>query len=100
MDGDDVMMLVPKAVAPAFFKRLRMYVLRADVTFACAGADVVLTGVPANAEAFLEAAGLPVPAPGRVVREAGLVILDAEPASEIEGFCAGRPPRAHHRTQG
>ena len=27
MDGDDVMMLVPKAVAPAFFKRLRMYVL-------------------------------------------------------------------------
>ena len=89
MDGDDVMMLVPKAVAPAFFKRLRMYVLRADVTFTCAGGDVVMTGVPAGAEAFLEAAGLPVPAPGRVVRHDGLVIVDAEPASEVEGFCAG-----------
>ena len=89
MDGDDVMMLVPKAVAPAFFKRLRMYVLRADVTFTCAGGDVVMTGVPAGAEAFLEAAGLPVPAPGRVVRHDGLVIVDAEPASKVEGFCAG-----------
>ena len=89
MAGDDVMMLVPKAIAPAFFKRLRMYVLRADVTFTCNGADVVMTGVPANAEAFLEAAGLPVPAAGRVVRHDGLVILDAEPASAIEGFCAG-----------
>ena len=65
MDGDDVMMLVPKAVAPAFFKRLRMYVLRADVTFTCTGGDVVMTGVP------------------------GLVIVDAEPASKVEGFCAG-----------
>ena len=89
MDGDDVMMLVPKAVAPAFFKRLRMYVLRADVTFTCTGGDVVMTGVPAGAEAFLEAAGLPVPAPSRVVRHDGLVIVDAEPASKVEGFCAG-----------
>ena len=89
MDGDDVMMLVPKAVAPAFFKRLRMYVLRADVTFTCTGGDVVMTGVPAGAEAFLEAAGLPVPASSRVVRHDGLVIVDAEPASKVEGFCAG-----------
>lgn len=53
MDGDVVMMLVPKAIGPAFIKRLRMYVLRADVKFECATDGVVMLGVTGNAEAVL-----------------------------------------------
>ncbi len=80
MDGDAVMMLVPKAIGPAFIKRLRMYVLRADVKFECATDGVVMLGVTGNAEAVLADLHLPVPAEGAVVRHEGLTILDAEVA--------------------
>lgn len=89
MDGDAVMMLVPKAIGPAFIKRLRMYVLRADVKFECATNGVVMLGVTGNAEAVLADLHLPVPAEGAVVRHEGLTILDAEVAQTIAGFTTG-----------
>ena len=89
MDGDAVMMLVPKAIGPAFIKRLRMYVLRADVKFECATDGVVMLGVTGNAEAVLADLHLPVPAEGAVVRHEGLTILDAEVAQTIAGFTTG-----------
>lgn len=89
MDGDVVMMLVPKAIGPAFIKRLRMYVLRADVKFECATDGVVMLGVTGNAEAVLADLHLPVPAEGAVVRHEGLTILDAEVAQTIAGFTTG-----------
>lgn len=89
MDGDAVMMLVPKAIGPAFIKRLRMYVLRADVKFECATDSVVMLGVTGNAEAVLADLHLPVPAEGAVVRHEGLTILDAEVAQTIAGFTTG-----------
>lgn len=89
MDGDAVMMLVPKAVGPAFIKRLRMYVLRSDVTFECATEGVVMLGVTGNAEEVLTTLNLPVPAEGGVVRHDGLTILDAEVAQSIPGFTVG-----------
>lgn len=89
MDGDAVMMLVPKAIGPAFIKRLRMYVLRADVKFECATDSVVMLGVTGNTEAVLADLHLPVPAEGAVVRHEGLTILDAEVAQTIAGFTTG-----------
>lgn len=89
MDGDAVMMWVPKAIGPAFIKRLRMYVLRADVKFECATDGVVMLGVTGNAEAVLADLHLPVPAEGAVVRHEGLTILDAEVAQTIAGFTTG-----------
>lgn len=89
MDGDAVMMLVPKAIGPAFIKRLRMYVLRADVKFECATDGVVMLGVTGNAEAVLADLHLPVPAEGAVARHEGLTILDAEVAQTIAGFTTG-----------
>lgn len=89
MDGDAVMMLVPKAIGPAFIKRLRMYVLRADVKFECATDGVVMLGVTGNAEAVLADLHMPVPAEGAVVRHEGLTILDAEVAQTIAGFTTG-----------
>ena len=89
MDGDAVMMVVPKAIGPAFIKRLRMYVLRADVKFECATDGVVMLGVTGNAEAVLADLHLPVPAEGAVVRHEGLTILDAEVAQTIAGFTTG-----------
>lgn len=89
MDGDAVMMLVPKAIGPAFIKRLRMYVLRADVKFEFATDGVVMLGVTGNAEAVLADLHLPVPAEGAVVRHEGLTILDAEVAQTIAGFTTG-----------
>ena len=89
MDGDAVMMLGPKAIGPAFIKRLRMYVLRADVKFECATDGVVMLGVTGNAEAVLADLHLPVPAEGAVVRHEGLTILDAEVAQTIAGFTTG-----------
>ena len=89
MDGDAVMMLVPKAIGPAFIKRLRMYVLRADVKFECATDGVVMLGVTGNSEAVLADLHLPVPAEGAVVRHEGLTILDAEVAQTIAGFTTG-----------
>lgn len=89
MDGDTVMMLVPKAIGPAFIKRLRMYVLRADVKFECATDGVVMLGVTGNAEAVLADLHMPVPAEGAVVRHEGLTILDAEVAQTIAGFTTG-----------
>lgn len=87
-EGDAVMMLVPKAIEPAFIKRLRMYVLRADVTFETV-TDRVMLGVPARAEVVLPELGLAVPAEGEALAADGLTILDAEPAVEVDGFCAG-----------
>ena len=89
MDGDAIMMLVPKAIGPAFIKRLRMYVLRADVKFECATNGVVMLGVTGNAEAVLADLHLPVPAERAVVRHEGLTILDAEVAQTIAGFTTG-----------
>lgn len=89
MDGDAIMMLVPKAIGPAFIKRLRMYVLRADVKFECATDGVMMLGVTGNAEAVLADLHLPVPAEGAVVRHEGLTILDAEVAQTIAGFTTG-----------
>ena len=89
MDGDDVMMLLPKAVAPQFLKRLRMYVLRADVHFDCALEGMSIVGITGDAAAELEAAGLPVPAQGEAVRADGVTILDMLPAAELEGFPFG-----------
>lgn len=88
-EGDDVMMMLPKAVAPAFLKRLRMFVLRDDVKFVCACEDVRIYGVTGSAETVLEKAGLPLPAEGEVCREGNVTVLDASPAGALEGITPG-----------
>ena len=86
MAGDDVMMLLPKAVAPQFLKRLRMYVLRADVHFDCAMEGVSIFGVVKNTAETLTAAGLAAPAEGEALTADGVTVLDALPAAALEGF--------------
>lgn len=88
-DGDAVMILVPKAIGPAFFKRLRMYVLRDKVEFACSASGKRICGIAGSAAETLAAAGLPVPAPGRAVIRSGVTVLSVQPASAVEGFVPG-----------
>ena len=47
-EGDKLSLLLPKSVEPAFLKRIRMYVLRADVQFA-ADEDRTLPGIDLDA---------------------------------------------------
>ena len=65
-EGDKLSLLLPKSVEPAFLKRIRMYVLRADVQFAADEDRTLLAGFGTEAEALLKdrlaAAGLELPA--------------------------------------
>lgn len=65
-EGDKLSLLLPKSVEPAFLKRIRMYVLRADVQFAADEDRTLLAGFGPEAEALLKdrlaAAGLELPA--------------------------------------
>jgi folate-binding protein YgfZ len=88
-DGDAVMILVPKAIGPAFFKRLRMYVLRDKVEFACTAPGRHIYGIAWDAAETLRAAGLPVPEAGRAVIKDGVTVLSVQPAAAAEGFVSG-----------
>lgn len=65
-EGDALSLLLPKSVEPAFLKRIRMYVLRADVQFAADNDRTLLAGFGPEAEALLKdrlaAAGAELPA--------------------------------------
>ena len=121
-EDDAVMMLFPASIAGGFLKRLRMYVLRSDVTFETvdvpglahlSGAEGLeaaralgfegLEALPAAGE--IGAAPLPSradrahcpSAAGEIVEVPGMKLMGLSPASDLPGFAAGGP-RALLRT--
>ena len=91
MEGDDVMMMLPRAVAPAFVKRLKMFVLRADVTFECACHDRTIYGLLNQTEENLKAAGLTLPPEGETARSGETIVLGLSATSAIDGLVAAAP---------
>ena len=72
-----VMLLLPTSRAAGFLKRMRMYVLRDDVTFTDVTADFTLT---------LELGAADAPAAGEAVRREDAVLLGLQPTNAVEGF--------------
>lgn len=90
VEGDDIMLALPEAMAEAFMKRIRMFVLRAKVVFTPIEPmphTRLLVGEPGATAA--QAAGLTIPAEGEVIRTNGWTLLGLAPASAIDGFCVG-----------
>ncbi len=91
MEGDDVMMMLPRAVAPAFVKRLKMFVLRADVTFTCACHDRTIYGLLNKTKDNLTAAGLTLPPEGDTARKDDTIVLGLSASSAIDGLIDAAP---------
>lgn len=72
-----VMLLLPTSRAAGFLKRMRMYVLRDDVTFTDVTADFTLT---------LELGAADAPAAGEAARREDAVLLGLQPTNAVEGF--------------
>ena len=95
------MMLFPASIAGGFLKRLRMYVLRSDVTFETV--DVPGLAHLSGAEGLEAARALgfegleALPAAGEIVEVPGMKLMGLSPASDLPGFAAGGP-RALLRT--
>ena len=89
------MMLFPASIAAGLLKRLRMYVLRSDVTFETvdvpglahlSGADGLEAARALGFEG-LEA----LPAAGEIVDIPGMKLMGLSPATALPGFAAGGP---------
>lgn len=90
LDGDDaVYMLIPKASAPAIIKRLKMFVLRDDVTITCAAEGRAFYAITQDADSVLKAAGCPVPQAWNVAREGDTMVLSLPQASHVDGLPIG-----------
>lgn len=90
-DGS-VMLMMPEVIAESFLKRIRMYVLRAKVTFtALEPAPLMAAFIGEAGSKAAQALGLALPAAGEARRDAekGLLLLGLQPAAAVEGFCAG-----------
>lgn len=94
-EADAVMMLFPASIAAGLLKRLRMYVLRSDVTFETvdvpglahlSGADGLEAARALGFEG-LEA----LPAAGEIVDIPGMKLMGLSPATALPGFAAGGP---------
>lgn len=88
-DGDDLIMMLPRAIAPETVKRLRMFVLRDDVTFNCASAERVIYGISRQADAVLEAAGLPCPEAGKVIHVDDVTVIGYREVPDQDGLPVG-----------
>lgn len=91
-DDGSVMLLLPAATAEGFLKRIRMYVLRAKVSFGLVEpAPRMAAFIGAAGEAAAKGLGLALPAAGEALLapEKGLVLLGLQPAAAVAGFCAG-----------
>ena len=85
-----VYLLLPSSTAPGFLKRLRMYVLRAKVTFELVEpAPQMIAAIGESGAAQLRAAGLPVPQQGECLSAGDMVLLGLEPSAAIDGFSQG-----------
>lgn len=88
-EGDALSLLLPKSVEPAFLKRIRMYVLRADVHFAADEGRTLLAGFGAQAETLLKdrlaAAGLELPAVNEAAVAPDLTVVRVPDSPELAG---------------
>ena len=91
MEEDAVMMMLPKAVEPALLKRLRLYVLRADVTFENITASRTVFGLLNTAQSALKNVGLELPAVGETFRRDGSLVLGLSATGAIDGLIEAAP---------